>query len=135
MFIMTAAGLETTECDGNFQRDGCLKCTEDRVIILSYRSHTAQTGKRFIFLMMRKWMRLEGKEMKKGGREGSPYGYAVRGVTGSRGRPHAAALSVGILDTADVTYLTAIVLEHEDSGAVNPHKAFPLVIVSIGTVH
>ena len=73
--------------------------------------------------------------MKKGGREGSPYGYAVRDVPGSRRRPHAAALSVGVFDAADVTFLTAIVLKHEDSGAVNPHKAFPLVIVSIGTVH
>ena len=53
--------------------------------------------------------------MKKGGREGSPFSYAVRGVTGSRGRPHAAALSVGILDTADVTYLTVIILKHENS--------------------
>ena len=34
---------------------------------------------------------------------------------GSRGRPHAAALSVGVFDAADVTYLTAIILKHENS--------------------
>lgn len=51
--------------------------------------------------------------MKKGGREGSPYGYAVRDVPGSRERPHASALSVDILDTTDVTSLSVVIQQHK----------------------
>lgn len=50
---------------------------------------------------------------KKGRPEGSPYGYAVRGVTGSREKAHASALSVDILDTTDVTSLSVVIQQHK----------------------
>lgn len=46
--------------------------------------HTASFRKTEIKKRVRESARIRREEMKKGGREGSPYGYAVRGVTGSR---------------------------------------------------
>lgn len=86
--------------------------------------------RKFTFLYFRRKGKCQDTQRgnEKGRPEGSPYGYAVRVCRAAGGGPHIAALSVGVFDAADVTDLTAIVLQHEDPGAVNPHKTFTLFI-------